>query len=194
MIRHARTLFSTAGLTLLLAGAAGAQDLEGADLEAEAALLGETGLLEKPPAEKPVLVDPDTKLGEKVTATRSRVEQKINTIQQKVSKFPALDEGLSELNMGMLKGIEGYVQAHNDALDAYRSAHEKGDEKAKKKLAADITKLRNTYIKQLEKLDAKADKLVAEAEKLEEKLARQLAEEAAEKAAAEAAAAEGGDE
>lgn len=181
-----RTLLTAAGLSLLLAGAAHAQDLEGADLEAEAALLGETGLLEKAPAEKPVLVDPDEKLLKQVADLRGRVEQKINTIQRQVSKFPDLDEGLNTLNMGMLEGIEGYIEAHNAALDAYRSAHEKGDEKAKKAQAKAVAKLRGTFMKRLEKLDKLADELVAEAEKLEEKLAAQKAEEAAEAAEAEA--------
>lgn len=190
MIRHLTTrtirpLLAAAGLTLLLGGAAQAQDPDGADLEAEAALLGETGLLEKAPNEEPVLVDPDETLKKKVGDIRTQVEQKINTIQRQVSKFPDLDEGLNELNMGMLKGIEGYIEAHNDALDKFRAAHEKGDEKAKKKLGKQIAKLRTTFIKRLEKLDKKADTLVAEAQKLEEKLAAQKAEEAAEAEAAE---------
>ncbi len=190
-----RTLLTAAGLSLLLAGAAHAQDLEGADLEAEAALLGETGLLEKTPAEKPVLVDPDEKLLEQVADIRGRVEQKINTIQRQVSKFPDLDEGLNTLNMGMLEGIEGYIEAHNAALDAFRTAHEKGDEKAKKAQAKAVAKLRGTFIKRLEKLDKLADELVAEAEKLEAKLAAQKAEEAAEaEAAADGAGEDGADE
>lgn len=179
---------ATAGLALLLAGPAAAQ-LEGADLEAEAALLGETGLLEKAPKEEIEQVDPDEKLKEKVATTRSAVEQKINTIQQAVSRFPDLDEGLNDLNMGMLKGIEGYIEAHNEALEQYNAAHAKGDKKAKKKLGKKIKKLRTTFVKRLKKLDKKADKLVSEAQKLEEKLAAQQAEEAAE---AEAAG-EGGD-
>lgn len=177
-----RPLVAAAGLTLLLAGAAQAQEPDGADLEAEAALLGETGLLEKAPTEEPVLVDPDEKLKKKVGDIRTQVEQKINTIQRQVSKFPDLDEGLNELNLGMLKGIEGYIEAHNEALEKFRAAHEKGDEKAKKKLGKQVEKLRTTFIKQLEKLDKKADKLVAEAQKLEEKLAAQKAEEDAEAA------------
>ncbi len=194
MIRPMRTLLSAAGLSLLLAGAAHAQ-LEGADLEAEAALLGETGLLEKAPKDDAPAADPDQKLLDRVAQIRGQVEQKINTIQQQVSKFPDLDEGLNELNMGMLKGIEGYIEAHNAAIDKFRAAHDKGDEKAKKKLGKEIAKLRNTFIKRLEKLDKKADTLVAEAEKLEEKLAAQKAEEAAEaEAAGEGGGEEGGDD
>jgi len=189
-----RTLLASAGLALLLSTPAMAQ-LEGADLEAEAALLGETGLLEKAPKEAVEQVDPDEKLLEKVGATRTKVEQKINTIQQAVSRFPDLDEGLNELNMGMLKGIEGYNEAHNDALEQYQAAHEKGDKKAKKKLAKTIKKLRKAFIKRLEKLNGKADKLVDEAKKLEAKVAEQEAEEAAEAAAAEGAeGAEDGDD
>lgn len=182
-----RTLLTVAGLTLLFAGASHAQELDGADLEAEAALLGESGLIEKEPAEKPVLVDPDEKLLKQVADIRVQVEQKINTIQRQVSKFPDLDEGLNQLNMGMLKSIEGYIEAHNKALDDFRAAHEKGDEKTKKKQAQAVAKLRTTFIKTLEKLDKTADKLVADAQKLEEKLAKQQAEEAAEAEAAEGA-------
>ncbi|MEZ4433324.1 MAG: hypothetical protein R3F65_13025 [bacterium] len=185
-----RRLLTACGLALLVAGPAAAQDPEVDALEAEAALLGETGLLEKAPTEEPVTADPDEKMLARVNAKRSAVEQKINTIQQKVSKFPDLDEGLNELNMGMLKGIEGYVEQHRAAVQAYREAFGKGDVAAQKKHAKEVEKLRKGFVDQLEKLEKKADKLVEQATKLEEKLAKQQAEEAAE--AAEAAkAAEG---
>lgn len=186
-----RTLHTLSLSALLLAaGPALAQDPEGADLEAEAALLGESGLLEKAPEPEKVTADPDDKMRAKVEAARGRVEQKINTIQSKIAQWPDLSDGLNELNMGMLKGIEGYVQQHRDALDKYRSAVAEGNTAAEKKHAKEVEKLRSAYLKQLEKLDTKADKLVEKAAKLEARFAEQQAEDAAAAAAAEAKAAE----
>jgi uncharacterized phage infection (PIP) family protein YhgE len=182
--RPLRRLIATCGLALLVTAPAIAQEPEPDPLEAEAALLGETGLLEKAPTDEPVTADPDEKMLERVSAARTRVEQKINTIQQAVSKFPDLDEGLGQLNMGMLKGIEGYVEQHRTALQQYRDAFGKGDSAAQARHAKEIDKLRKGFIAQLDKLDKSADKLVEQASKLEAKLAAWEAEEAAEAAKA----------
>ncbi|MCA9538129.1 MAG: hypothetical protein KC620_04540 [Myxococcales bacterium] len=180
-----RALLAAALTSLLLIPPAFAQ--EGADLDEEAAGLepDNDGLLEKAPTEKPVLADPDEKLAAEVEARRNGLQEKINTIQSKIARFPDLDEGLNKLNTGTLKNLESFIEEHRKALEGYRAAVERDDGKAQAKLGAQVIKLRQKFIKGIDKLEKDADKLVEKATKLEEKLAKEEAEAAAEAATAE---------
>lgn len=168
----------------LLAGSAVAQD-EIDPLAEEAALLGESGLLEKKSPEKPVLAEPDQKLLDEVEARRAELQEKLNDIQTRVSQFPDLDEDFGNLMVGMSDGLSGYIEKHIAALQAYRDAVAEGNKKAEKKTSRAVIKLRKGFLKKMKKLDKKLAKLIKDTEKLEAKVA---AEKAEEEAAAEAGA------
>lgn len=151
------TLFSLtlAGLSL---GTAVAQDDPGGLLEGDL-------LEEKKPAEKPVLDDPDAKLLKEVETARTTLEKRLNPLQEKVTPFPKIDAKLQKIMGNWLKAIDGYVEPHAKALDAYRTAIKDNLPPVKEKQAKIIAKARNGFLKQIKKISKNVDKLEKTLEK-----------------------------
>jgi hypothetical protein len=159
---------------LLCAGVAVAQDdpLEGGGAFAE------DGLVEKKPAEQPVVDDPDGALLKKTDELRAKVEANINKLQEAVGKmreieveltkgaakkFEGFDKRLEKVTAELLKATDGYMEKHATDFDAYRAALGQGMNDAKDKAGKAVIKHRETFIKALEKVEKSADVLAKDA-------------------------------
>jgi hypothetical protein len=190
---------------LLCAGAAVAQDdpLEGGGAFAE------DGLVEKKPAEQPVVDDPDGALLKKTDELRTKVEANINKLQEAVGKmreieveltkgaakkFEGFDKRLEKVTAELLKATDGYMEKHAADLDAYRAALGQGMNDAKDKAGKAVIKHRETFIKALEKVEKSAEGLAKDAEAFTAKFAPPPAAPPSEAAPATEAPAPAGDE
>lgn len=168
------SLMLSVALMCLIPAVASAQ---GADLEAEAALLeGDplgAELEEKQKEDKVELADPDEKLHQQVETAREAIGKTFNALQTGEVRYVKVDEALGEIISKWLPVQDDYIVKHRELMVAYRDAASKAPAE-QRKLAKQIVKMRKDFLKKIQKTRKKLDKV----EKLHAKLAAKAAKEA----------------
>jgi hypothetical protein len=179
-----------AALALTLAPlVAAAQTTEDALLENDPA--ANSGLVEAEPAEKVDTSDPDPKLLKAIDTRRGEFEKRLNALQSAQPRFTKTDGPIEKLVSDFVNAQDAFLTKQSELKSKYVEANATADEKAKKKLEADLAKIRKSFQGELDKLGKRADKLQAERDKLMKAYLKEQGEDAEKPAEAAAAEAEG---